>query len=39
MKLTHTRLLVDDYKACFIFYRDVLGFEVSWEMNPPVRSI
>ncbi|BCB02557.1 VOC family protein [Bacillus sp. KH172YL63] len=30
MKLTHTRLLVDDYKACFIFYRDVLGFEVSW---------
>lgn len=27
---THTRLLVADYEACFRFYRDVLGFEVSW---------
>lgn len=25
--LTHVRLLVDDYSACFRFYRDVLGFE------------
>ncbi|PAV29689.1 bleomycin resistance protein [Virgibacillus profundi] len=30
MELTHTRLLVDNYKECFIFYRDILGFEVSW---------
>ncbi|PFA67141.1 bleomycin resistance protein [Bacillus sp. AFS015802] len=30
MELTHTRLLVNDYKNCFLFYRDVLGFEVSW---------
>lgn len=30
MELTHTRLLVDDYKECFLFYRDILGFEVSW---------
>lgn len=30
MELTHTRLLVDNYKECFLFYSDVLGFEVSW---------
>ncbi len=30
MELTHTRLLVDNYKECFLFYRDVLGFDVSW---------
>ena len=30
MELTHTRLLVDNYQECFLFYRDVLGFEVSW---------
>jgi lactoylglutathione lyase len=30
LELTHTRLLVDDYKKCFLFYRDVLGFDVSW---------
>lgn len=30
MNLTHTRLLVDNYKECFFFYRDVLGFDVSW---------
>ncbi|MDG5786262.1 VOC family protein [Evansella sp. AB-P1] len=30
MELTHTRLLVDNYKECFLFYRDVLGFELSW---------
>ncbi|MFZ3579221.1 VOC family protein [Virgibacillus sp. DJP39] len=35
MELTHTRLLVDNYKECFLFYRDVLGFEVSWgDENP-----
>lgn len=28
MKLTHIRLLVPDYAACFRFYRDVIGFEV-----------
>jgi catechol 2,3-dioxygenase-like lactoylglutathione lyase family enzyme len=27
VRLTHIRLLVDDYAACFGFYRDVLGFE------------
>jgi len=30
MKLTHTRLLVDCFKECFIFYRDVMGFEPIW---------
>lgn len=30
MKLTHVRLLVDDFDACFRFYRDVMGFEVQW---------
>ncbi|WP_234293167.1 hypothetical protein [Fictibacillus sp. FJAT-27399] len=30
MELTHTRLLVDNYKDCFLFYKDVLGFEISW---------
>ncbi|WP_052131431.1 VOC family protein [Planococcus sp. CAU13] len=30
MELTNIRLLVDNYKACFVFYRDVLGFAVSW---------
>ena len=29
-RLTHTRLLVTDFPACFRFYRDVLGFEVLW---------
>lgn len=27
---THTRLLVTEFDACFRFYRDVLGFEVTW---------
>lgn len=27
---THTRLLVDDYAACLRFYRDALGFEVTF---------
>ncbi len=30
MKLTHIRLLVVDYQACFRFYRDVMGFEVTY---------
>lgn len=30
MELTHTRLLVDCFKECFIFYRDVMGFEPIW---------
>ncbi len=30
MKLTHVRLLVSDFDACFRFYRDVMGFEVTW---------
>lgn len=27
MRVTHVRLLVDDYAGTFIFYRDVLGLE------------
>ncbi|PKH08564.1 VOC family protein [Planomicrobium sp. MB-3u-38] len=30
MELTHIRLLVDNYKECFLFYRNVLGFNVVW---------
>ncbi|MDV2684014.1 VOC family protein [Alkalihalophilus lindianensis] len=30
MDLTHVRLLVDNYKESFLFYRDLLGFEVTW---------
>ncbi|SEI01599.1 Catechol 2,3-dioxygenase [Halobacillus karajensis] len=30
MELTHTRLLVDNYKECYSFYKDVLGFKVTW---------
>ena len=29
MKLTHVRLLVHDYPACFRFYRDILGLRVN----------
>ena len=30
MKLEHPRLLVSSFDACFRFYRDVLGFRVTW---------
>ncbi len=30
MKLTHVRLLVNDFDACFRFYRDMMGFQVQW---------
>lgn len=30
MQLTHVRLLVADFDACFRFYRDVMGFPVLW---------
>lgn len=30
MKMTHTRLLVSNYRDCFIFYREVMGFPVVW---------
>ena len=30
MKLTYIRLLTDNYRACFRFYRDVMGFEITW---------
>ncbi|WP_203333923.1 VOC family protein [Planococcus beigongshangi] len=30
MELTNIRLLVDNYKACFMFYRNVLDFKVIW---------
>ncbi len=30
IKYTHTRLLVSDFKGCFRFYRDVLGFQPAY---------
>ncbi|MEW5868367.1 MAG: VOC family protein [Chloroflexota bacterium] len=30
MKLTHVRLLVTDFPACFRFYRDSMGFAATW---------
>ncbi len=30
LKLDNTRLLVSKYDECFRFYRDVMGFEVTW---------
>ena len=30
LTLTHTRLLVTEYRATFRFYRDVLGLAVEW---------
>ena len=30
MKLTHVRLLVENFRECFLFYREILGFEVVW---------
>ena len=30
MRLTYVRLLVDDYAACFRFYRDVMQFPVTY---------
>lgn len=30
LTFTHTRLLVDSFGECFHFYRDVLGFEVTF---------
>lgn len=30
MKLTHIRLLVNNFEACFRFYRDVMHFTVQW---------
>jgi lactoylglutathione lyase len=30
LKLTYVRLLVDDYASCFRFYRDVMGFPVTF---------
>lgn len=29
MRLTHVRLLVDDFERAVAFYRDVIGFEVT----------
>lgn len=29
-ELTHTRLLVKDFPACFRFYRDIMGFKLVW---------
>ncbi|MEA5504721.1 VOC family protein [Halotia wernerae UHCC 0503] len=30
LQLTHIRLLVSNFKDCFLFYRDVLGFGIDW---------
>jgi lactoylglutathione lyase len=30
LKFTHIRLLVRDFRACFCFYRDVMGFPIAW---------
>lgn len=30
MTMTHTRLLVSDFRASFLFYRDTMGFSVRW---------
>jgi lactoylglutathione lyase len=30
MRLTHVRVLVDDFAASYHFYRDVLGLETAW---------
>lgn len=30
MKLTHTRLLVDNYQECYHFYKETLAFECTW---------
>ena len=30
MKMTQTRLLVSNYKDCFIFYIDIMGFTLVW---------
>jgi lactoylglutathione lyase len=29
-KYAYTRLLVSKFKACFLFYRDVMGFQVTY---------
>jgi lactoylglutathione lyase len=29
-KFTYTRLLVSNFKACFLFYRDVMGFHATF---------
>ena len=30
MKLTHTRILVNNYKECYQFYKDILSFTCTW---------
>ena len=30
LTFTHSRLLVPNYRDCFRFYRDVLGFAIEW---------
>jgi lactoylglutathione lyase len=30
LQLTHIRLLVSNYRDCFLFYRDALGFVIDW---------
>jgi lactoylglutathione lyase len=33
LRFTHTRLLVSDVEACYLFYRDKLGLDVLWADN------
>ena len=30
MKMSHTRLLISNFRDCFLFYRDIMGFPVLW---------
>ncbi|GGA70002.1 VOC family protein [Ornithinibacillus halotolerans] len=30
MRLTHTRLLVNNYQECYQFYKDILSFPCTW---------
>lgn len=40
MNMTHTRLLVSDFRACFLFYRDKMGFPVTWgDENGPYADL
>ncbi len=29
-RFSHTRLLVNNFKDCFVFYRDMMGFKPTW---------
>jgi len=31
LNAVNTRLLIKDFQACFHYYRDILGFSVTWD--------